>query len=127
LRPGLARPKLIYAAAPTDDGDGTRTRETVRALAERLGVPVNTSFGKGDEAALAHRVAAEDVPVLICWQHGEIPAIADAFNPVSPTPPAQWPDDRFDMVWTLTPVRSSWKFDQVPQLVLNGDSAQAFT
>jgi hypothetical protein len=31
------------------------------------------------------------------------------------------------MVWTLTPVRSSWKFDQVPQLVLNGDSAQAFT
>lgn len=126
LRSGLARPKLIYAASATEDGDGTRTRETVKILAQRLGVPVNTSFGKGDEVALARHAAAEDVPVLICWQHGEIPTIAAAFNPVSPTPPADWPDDRFDMVWTLTPVRSSWKFEQVPQMVLNGDSHQSF-
>ncbi|HEY9414875.1 MAG TPA: hypothetical protein VIQ30_08975 [Pseudonocardia sp.] len=125
LRSGLARPKLIYAAAANEDGDGTRTRETVKMLAQRLGVPVNTSFGKGDEAALAHHAAGQQVPVLICWQHGEIPAIAAAFGP-SPRPPAEWPDDRFDMVWTLTPVRSSWKFDQVPQMVLNGDSQQSF-
>jgi len=125
LRSGLARPKLIYAAGVADDGDGTRTRETVKILAQRLGVPVNTSFGKGDEVALAHHAAAQQVPVLICWQHGEIPAIAAAFGP-TPSPPAQWPDDRFDMVWTLTPVRSSWRFDQVPQMVLNGDSSRSF-
>ncbi|MDQ2708089.1 MAG: hypothetical protein M3Z25_10830 [Actinomycetota bacterium] len=37
---------------------------------------IDTSFGKGDEAALARQAAAaaEKGPVLVCWQHGEIPA-----------------------------------------------------
>jgi broad specificity phosphatase PhoE len=49
LRAGLARPAAIYAAGATDDGEGQRTRETVEPLARRLGVTVNTDYGKGDE------------------------------------------------------------------------------
>jgi hypothetical protein len=127
-RPGLARPKTIFAAAANDQGEGTRTRETVSSLSSRLGVPVNTSFGKGDEVALATRAiaASKNGPVLISWQHGEIPAIAEAFNTVGPTPPTAWPDNRYDMVWTLTDTGKGWKFSQVPEMVLPGDTGQTF-
>jgi hypothetical protein len=127
-RPGLARPKAIFAAAANGLGEGTRTRETVSSLASKLGVAVNSSFGKGDEAALATRAiaASKNGPVLISWQHGEIPAIAEAFKTVGPTPPASWPDNRFDMVWTLTDTGNGWRFSQVPEMVLPGDTGQTF-
>ncbi|HTK63975.1 MAG TPA: hypothetical protein VL595_16425 [Pseudonocardia sp.] len=127
-RPGLARPRTIFAAAANDKGEGTRTRETVGTLSKRLGVPVNSSFGKGDEAALARQAiaASKNGPVLISWQHGEIPAIAEAFDTVGPTPPASWPDSRYDMVWTLTDTGKGWRFSQVPEMVLPGDSGQTF-
>src|SRR5205823_5467594 len=101
-RPGVFRPKAIYAAGANDNGEGERTRETVAPLAQRLGITVNTSYGKGDEDALVAEAASRPGPTLICWQHGEIPAIIQAFNAVTPTPPTEWPDDRFDVIWTLT-------------------------
>ena len=67
LRPGLARPKAIYAAGANDNGEGQRTRETVKPLADRLGIPVNTSFGKGDEEELVEHVlvpAGADVDLV---------------------------------------------------------------
>ena len=59
---------------------------------------MNTRYGKGDEDALVAEAAAQPGPTLICWQHGEIPAIARAFSSVTPTPPTEWPDDRFDVI-----------------------------
>ena len=121
LRPGLARPTAIYAAGANDDGEGQRTRETVAPLADRLGITVDTSFGKGDEEKLVEHVIAHPGPTLICWQHGELPAIADAFPSVTPTPPTDWPDDRFDVVWTFTKTADGWRFAQLPELVLAQD------
>lgn len=120
-RPGLVRPAAIYAAGANDNGEGQRTRETVQPLADRLGIPTNTTYGKGDEEKLVERVLAEPGPVLISWQHGEIPAIAEAFPSVTPTPPTEWPDDRFDVVWTLTKTADGWHFAQVAELVLPQD------
>jgi broad specificity phosphatase PhoE len=122
-RPGLARPKTVYAAGANDEGEGQRTRETVQPLADHLGIPVNTSFGKGDEEALVEHVISQPWPTLISWQHGEIPAIAQAFPSVTPTPPAEWPDDRFDLIWTLTKTDDGWHFTQLPELVLPQDQA----
>lgn len=122
-RAGLARPATIYAARATDEGRGQRTRETVEPLADRLGVSTDTTFGKGDEEDLVERVIARPGPALISWQHGEIPAIADAFPGVTPTPPSEWPDDRFDVVWTFTKTADGWQFAQVPELALPGDRA----
>jgi hypothetical protein len=123
LRPGLARPKAIYAAGANNNGEGTRTRETVTPLADELGIPVNTTFGKGDEKALVAHALSQPGPTLISWQHGEIPAIAQAFPTVTPTPPAQWPDNRFDVVWTFTKTADGWHFAQLPELVLPQDQS----
>lgn len=120
-RTGLARPSAIYASGANDDGEGKRPRETVAPLAQRLGITVNTVYGKGDEKALVKHVIAQPGPTLICWQHGELPDIASAFRDVTPTPPKEWPDDRFDVVWTFTRTADGWRFAQLPELLLPQD------
>ena len=124
-RPGLARPTTIYAAGATDDGEGQRTRETVAPLADALGIPVDTEYGKGDEEKLVEHVLAQPGPTLISWQHGEIPAIAEAFPSVYTGTAAEWPDDRFDVVWTFTRTADGWHFAQTPELVLHPGTATA--
>jgi broad specificity phosphatase PhoE len=123
-RAGLARPTAIYAAGVTDDGEGQRTRETVAPLADRLGLPVDTEYGRGQEKKLVDRVVDEQGPVLISWQHSGITEIADAFPSVKPKPPSEWPDDRYDVVWTFTRTDDGWRFAQVPEDLLPGDSTE---
>ena len=123
-RAGLARPAAIYAAGVTDDGEGQRTRETVAPLADRLGIPVDTGYGRGQEKKLVDRVVDEQGPVLISWQHGGITEIADAFPSVKPKPPSEWPDDRFDVIWTFTRTEDGWRFAQIPEDLLPGDSTE---
>jgi broad specificity phosphatase PhoE len=123
LRSGVTRPQAIYAAGANDSGEGARTRETVEPLADRLGVPVDTTFGKGDEEALAEHVEGRSGPTLISWQHSGIPVIAEAFPSVTPSPPSEWPEDRFDVIWTFTRTADGWRFAQVPELVLPQDES----
>ncbi|KAA2266100.1 hypothetical protein F0L68_02990 [Solihabitans fulvus] len=120
VRAGLVRPTAVYAAKP--DGDASqRPSQTVTPLAARLGVQLNTSHGKGDEAALVAELTALRGATLVSWQHEEIPALAQHFG-AQPAPPTQWPDDRFDVVWVFTKQSSgSWVFGQVPELLLAGD------
>jgi broad specificity phosphatase PhoE len=120
-RRGLATPTLIYAAGANDDGEGTRTRETVTPLADRLGLTVNADFGKGEEKDLIQHVIAQPGPTLISWQHEEIPSMAKAFPSVTPSPPSDWPDDRFDVIWLFTRTGDGWRFSQLPELVLPQD------
>ena len=42
---------------------------------------------------------------------------------MTPTPPSDWPDDRFDVVWTFTRTADGWRFAQLPELVLPQDQA----
>jgi hypothetical protein len=121
VRPGLAKPGAIFAAGAKEDGEGKRTRETIGPLAHKLGIQMNIDYGKGDEESLVAAATSQPGPTLICWQHGEIPAIAAAFGSVSPTPPDEWPDDRFDVVWTFTKTASGWRFAQVPEMALPSD------
>ena len=120
-RPGLGTPKAIYAAGENDDGEGLRPRETVMPLVAHLGLTMNTDYGAGDEKKLVKEVSTLPGPTLISWQHGGIPDIAKAFPSVTPKPPSDWPDDRFDVVWTFTRTVDGWRFAQVPELVLPGD------
>lgn len=125
--PGVVKPATIYAAGARPSGQGARTRETVMPLAEKLGVAVNATYGKGEEQALAQNVASESGPTLISWQHSEIPSIAEAFGVVNPDPPSEWPDNRYDVIWTLEKTPTGWKFAQIPQMVLPGDQAAAIS
>ena len=120
----LATPRAIYAADPKSDAS-KRPDQTVSVLAAKLGVTVATDYTKSSikdlvKAAIA---SAESGAVLIAWQHQDIPSIVDEFPNVSPAPPKTWPGSRFDMVFVLDRSGSGWAFSQVPQLLLQGDSA----
>lgn len=136
----LATPNLIYASKPrtgavipsadgsTSKGRSKRPRQTVSPLAARLGLKPNLDFGKGEEADLVRQVLAHTVPVLIAWSHDPICDMARQFVGARPTQqpiPVRWPDDRFDVVWVLDPPLEAgmgWRFTQVPQRLLKGDS-----
>ena len=124
----LPRPTVIYASgAGTGDGQGTRPRETVGPLAAALNIPVDTSFSRGQEAALARQAATQPGPTLICWQHESIPGIGAAFAPATPTPPTVWPDDRYDVVWVFAAADNGWRFAQVPERLLPDDGSTGFS
>jgi len=57
---------------------------------------------------------------LICWRHGQIPALANALRATDA--PAKWPDERFDLIWRLDYAGAGApKLRILPQLVLYGD------
>ena len=62
---------------------------------------------------------------LISWQHEDIPCIANVILGNQTTVPQKWPGIRFDVVWVfdLDASSSSYSFNQVPQRLLAGDSA----
>lgn len=123
VRSGLLRPVAVVASNPRRDGS-KRPFQTVTPLAAELAVTVNLAQAKGQEAELVEGLRGLAGPVLIAWQHESIPAIVAHLGPVSPTPPPTWPDSRFDMVYVFTRAGDHWKFTQVPQLLMAGDSAQ---
>ena len=118
-RTALPRPTSVYAANP--DGESKRPAQTVTPLAAVLGGAPDTSYAKGQEAQLATALLAATGTVLVAWEHESIPAIISRLGPVTPAPPASWPDDRFDVVWILTRHGDGWTFSQAPQLLLDGD------
>jgi hypothetical protein len=132
----LPTPATIFAsahvghheAAPADDGSKSRRpEETITPLAEKLGVAINLSFTKGGETALATALAAVDGVTLVCWQHEDIIAIARALAPNLPGLPAQWPGDRYNVIFRFQRAdrASSWNFDQIVPVMLTGDLSGA--
>jgi hypothetical protein len=127
LRAGLRVPRMLISpsyghAIKTAEH---RTHQTIRGLSDRLGVEIRTDFAKGQEPQLATAVlnSGPDA-VLICWEHGHIPALASALPLVSGTViPKSWPEDRYDVIWTFTlTADAAYAFGQVPQLLLSGDA-----
>lgn len=122
---GLETPATIFAAAVNSKSKSMRPQHTVTPLSQLTGIAIDTSFGKTDEAKLAPaaKAAAANGPVLIAWQHQDIPTIVNDIAGAGLCP-AAWPGDRFDMVWVLdSQDGTTWTFSQVPQMLLQGDSA----
>jgi hypothetical protein len=127
LRAGLRVPRMLISPSyghPSKTADH-RTYQTILELSVRLGVEITANFAKGQEPQLTTAVLNSGPgPVLICWEHSHIPALASTLPLVSGTIlPKSWPDDRYDVIWTftLTP-DATYAFGQVPQLLLSGDA-----
>lgn len=124
----LATPAFLFASAPSDDvadaseSKSHRPEETIRPLADKLGLQTNLQFAKGQEKEVAQAAQACSGPVLIAWQHESIYDIAKEI-PGGSVAPKNWPGSRFDIVFvfTLNNTATSYEFAQVPQCLLAGD------
>ena len=98
--------------------------ETITPLAKALGLKIDNTFRNEDYAGLARRVLGKPVyagkTVLICWHHGNIPALAGALG--IKDAPAPWPEMQFDRVWRITFADGLPALTDLPQRLLPGDS-----
>jgi hypothetical protein len=124
------QPAAIFASAPLkpqekgDDGSKSRRPlETVTPLAARFGITVDLSFTKGQEATLAATISNVPGAVLVCWQHEDILAIAQALDPSLQGLPAVWPGSRFNVIFQFDrpDAASPWSFRQLAPVMLDGD------
>ena len=121
----LATPDVIFASGVAKHSKSLRPQHTVLALADFLGQQLDLSHTKGEEDLLVADALSKNGSILIAWEHEAIPAIANRITGDSKTCPQKWTEDRFDLVWVF--VRGSaakhWSFEQVPQMLLPGDSS----
>jgi len=118
---GFARPMHLFAAAPTDAAPSARSVSTLKPLADVLNVPIRLDFSVGEERQLAEHAAALNGSILIAWQHEGIVKIAAELAASNQALPAQWPADRYDLIWALTGSLGRCRFEQIPQELLAGD------
>jgi hypothetical protein len=126
-------PGRIYAADP--DAPGTAERksnkrlcETVAPLADRLGLTVDLTYGKGNEAPLAAALLHLDGVVLLCWDHEGIIDILAKLPVERGDPPKRWPDERFDTVLRFDRAEGAeaFRYRQLRPRLLSGDSDAPF-
>jgi hypothetical protein len=127
----LPRPGTLFAARPLAAHPSLRPRQTVEPLAEALGLALRLDFSSDAvaDAAQAMRAAARHAPVLACWRHDDLPALARALLPsdaaLQPIP-AHWPDVCFDRAWLLEPAGADgWTWRALAQQLLPGDASAA--
>ena len=122
---GLPVPEHLIASQIGPKSSSARPVESLEPLAARLGLVVDTRFLKEDVSALGGALATIEGVTLMSWEHKLIPSIAFALVGQPSVVPRIWPDDRYDIVWVLERPAgaSTFRFRQVPQLLLAGDSA----
>ena len=105
---GLRRPDAIYASGHADDGS-RRPVQTVTPLAERLGQHIHSRCGRATRSELAAKLAVHrrHRPRGVAAR-GDPEASSGRWGRALPA--EEWPDDRFDVVWTFTRDGSGWRF-----------------
>ena len=93
-------PQAVLVAA--DSKQSHRPRLTVEPFAKAAKLPIDTRFANKQPADLAAELRA-DFPgkvILVCWHHGQIPAVLRALGvaPETLVPNGKWPRDVFDWV-----------------------------
>jgi broad specificity phosphatase PhoE len=120
------KPQTIFAAGVGHKSPSRRPRQTVAPLANWLNIEIKDGHLKDDIQGLSHDLMKQTGIVLVCWEH-ELIADIVALLPNAPKVPQDWRDIRFDIVWVLDADGAGWKFTQVPQMLLAGDSAKPIT
>jgi hypothetical protein len=116
------KPNFLYASGIGPHSKSNRPKETVTPLAEWLDdLIIIVDHLKDDTDGLMKSVLKQGGNVLVCWEHQLIPTLVGLL-PNAPGVPQTWPDERFDIVWVLEAAGNGWKFTQIPQMLLAGDS-----
>jgi hypothetical protein len=120
--PRFSTPAFLFA---TKESKGSnRPVETITPLSAALNLSYNDKHSDSDYAKVAsdiltHSQYAGKV-VLVCWHHGNIPALATALG-VSNAP--KWESSVFDRVWSISFSNGAASLADGAQMLLYGDSA----
>lgn len=92
-----ATPDTLVATA--DSKHSMRPRLTIKPLSQALSLPVDNRYSDDQVKLLVESLRSDTRGryILICWHHGEIPALIEAFggDPKTLLPKGKWPADVF--------------------------------
>jgi hypothetical protein len=127
----LPMPHFVFAPNAFGDGTSKRPYQTVTTVAGKLDLVINAAhdgepaakYSKDEWVPMLEKATSCRGVVLISWEHGEIPKLANWLMKSDTAP--EWPGDRFDIVWIfdLAPAGARYVLSQAPQLLLVGDEA----
>ncbi|KAJ4298922.1 hypothetical protein N0V90_004165 [Kalmusia sp. IMI 367209] len=91
----------IMAQTPKSDGKRQRPYDTVKPLADDLGLTVDISCDRDDSKCVEDVVKGYTASgnILICWEHDALSDIVDELGAKKDNVP-QYPDDAFNIIWT---------------------------
>jgi phosphohistidine phosphatase SixA len=99
----FGKPDFIIATAHSKHSN--RPRETVEPLADALGMKVLHDFENRDFADLIQEIfddpGYKGKTLVICWHHGNLPAIAALLGAPAGSYPDPWPEDAYNLVLDL--------------------------
>lgn len=122
-KPRFLTPNFIFATKHSKHSN--RPVETVTPVATALGLPINNRFDNKDKdiEKMTNAILTENQfvgkVVLICWHHGQIPDVAKALGIKRPP---KWDGKVFDRVWRITFPKGKAQLEDLPQMLLYGDS-----
>ena len=97
-------PSVVLAAK--DSKQSHRPRLTVEPFAKAAKLPIDSRFGNNQSIELAADLRAnhQGKVILICWRHGNIPALLRALGakPEDLLPRGKWPNSVYDWVILLS-------------------------
>ena len=119
---GIAIPDRIIATAPSESYKSKREHDTALPTAHRLGLTIEATAIPDHYSAVAANIQATATPTLVVWHHGRIPEFIASFPVANANEvPKAWPEDRFDLIWALTPEGDHYVWSEIPQALLEGD------
>ena len=122
-QPRLPRPDALFATDTSKNSN--RPIETVTPLSQALHLRLNHDYADIETGPLAKEILSGKYAgkvVLICWHHGEIPHLAQAFGVT--TAPSKWDPDIFNQIWKIEWVGGKAQMTVLPEHLLPDDPAQ---
>jgi broad specificity phosphatase PhoE len=122
------QPEAVLVAA--DSKQSHRPRLTVEPFAKAAKLPIDSRFGNKQPTDLAAELRAnhQGKVILICWHHGQIPALLRALGAAPETllPNGKWPKTVYDWVIMASFDENGRLIPEstrrIPEHLLQGDS-----
>ena len=91
--------KYMIAQRPKANGKRRRPLDTLRPLADELGLTVDTDCERDDFEEFVAKIKSYkgEGNILVCWEHKRLTDLALALGVHNPP---TYPKDRFDIIWT---------------------------
>ncbi len=121
----LQTPAGIYAQCPNKAHPSQWSIQTVKPLANALGVPLNAKFDDLHYDKMVRDIRLNPLYdgklVVICWEHEDLASIARLFGVDLAT---EWTPSMCDKIWVIDFAgEKPQNFTEIPQKLLMGDSA----
>src|SRR5580658_2000425 len=116
----VPHPDALFATHASPGSN--REIETLTPLARALNLPLDDRFSEDQGGQLAAELLSGKYAgkvVVICWHHGQIPALVTSLG-VAEAP--KWADTTFDRIWEVEWDQGNAVMKDLPENLMPGDS-----